>query len=134
MGTSQFTLQEGFVGFADADFSFVSLNIGSKYTASIAAPDYDWGVAANNPYWASGDPFPGKTDYAGGEMIVSGVLQPLQDLTFRVIIIPEPSIGALFVGLPWAVVCFRVREMAAGFYVSPCLRASNLKRSSTDVH
>ena len=96
LGTSQFTLQEGFLGYADADFSFVSLSIGGKYTASITAPDYDWGVAANNPFWASGDPFPGKIDYTGGEMILSGVLQPLQDLTFRIISIPEPSSIALF--------------------------------------
>ena len=126
LGVSHFTLEDGFVGYANADFSFATLNVGQKYSIGLITLDYDWGVAFNSPFWASGDPFPGKTDYAGGEMILSGTLFPLNDLRFRITTVPEPSSGLLFAFGVYPMfrrlICSRFRRHSSAVVanLSPC--------------
>ena len=88
MASSQFTLPEGFSGFADADFSGVILTAGQQYTVLIAAPDYDW-VVSWNQFADDNGPIPGRIDYAGSSAILSGSALPNNDLTFQVQPIPE---------------------------------------------
>ncbi len=95
LGSATVRLPVGFHNYADADFSHLSLTIGNTYTVTISAPDYDWGVAANFTAFDSGEPNPGKIDYLGGAAFVPGLLKPTDDLTFRIIPIPEPSASTL---------------------------------------
>lgn len=86
------TLPLGFNGYADADFSTVNLVVGQPYTVLLFSSKADWLV--NHNQWAfdpSGIPIPGQIDYTGGEAILSGVLRPYEDLTFRIEPIPEPA-------------------------------------------
>jgi hypothetical protein len=65
VASAEFTLPEGFSGFANADFSSVTLTGGQQYTVLITAPDYDWVVFWNQVADDNG-PIPGRMDYAGG--------------------------------------------------------------------
>ncbi|HWI57566.1 MAG TPA: PEP-CTERM sorting domain-containing protein [Bacillota bacterium] len=96
LGSCTFTLPEVYDSWADADFSFLDLSVGSKYTVRIVSSDPDWVIYDN--IWAasqSGYPIPGRVDYAGGMEIFSGEFAPYMDLQFRVMPVPEPTAGTL---------------------------------------
>jgi hypothetical protein len=94
LASRSFTLPTSFDGFADADFSSVTLSVGEVYTVLVSASDYGFGVRYLGPV-----PRPGMIGYTGGEAILWGQLRPDQDLSFRVEPIPEPSsAGVLLAG------------------------------------
>lgn len=94
VGSSSFTLPEGFFGYANADFSALTLTVGQQYTVLIAAPDFDWGISWNQ-FADDNGPIPGRLDYSGGQAIWLGEIIPNADLTFQVQPIPEPATSTL---------------------------------------
>ena len=86
VASRSFSVPAGFTGYADADFSPVTLTVGQVYTVLITASDFDFAVYWNQ--WATdpgGVPISGKVDYTGGEAIDSGQFMPHEDLTFHVL-------------------------------------------------
>jgi len=86
VASRSFSVTAGYSGYADADFSSVTLTVGQVYTVLITASDFDFAVDWNQ--WATdpgGVPIVGKVDYTGGEAIDSGQFMPHEDLTFHVL-------------------------------------------------
>lgn len=86
------------------DFAFpgVTLNPGSVYTFTCLAESRYWGGAINQ-YMQGGTPLNGF-DYTGGQLFDPIGFLPLQDMRFRVVPVPEPSvfwIGGAGIGLVW---------------------------------
>jgi hypothetical protein len=79
------TLTNGYVGWADIDFSSVVLNVGSTYTAIVTDNTVRWGLSLS----ANSDV------YSGGSAIIFNELRPNSDLRFRVLAsskpVPEPA-------------------------------------------
>jgi hypothetical protein len=87
IATRSFNLPAGYTGYADADFSSVTLTVGQVYTGLIIVTNYDFAVYWNQ--WATepaGVPIAGKVDYVGGQAIQSGQLKVYADLTFHVLV------------------------------------------------
>jgi|SRR5688572_11995651 len=87
------------------DFSFpgLTLNPGSVYTFTYLASTTYWGGQFNQYAYPNGTPLHG-TDYVGGQMFLDEGFRPLQDLRFRVVPVPEPSmywIAAAGMSLFW---------------------------------
>ncbi len=96
LGTSSITVTNSFRGYADVDFSSVTLTVGQTYSVLVTANNVNFLADWNQIYSdLGGDAFPGRIDYTGGESIVSGELNPNNDLTFRIEPIPEPGAPAL---------------------------------------
>lgn len=111
-----FSMDAGFMGYRDVDFSPVSLQIGSQYTALLSIPDDNsyWGLRLYTGFM--------QTDlYTGGQIVFGGRPGPfeeppnnplLADARFRVtpveapVPVPEPSsiwllaIGLMMMGSP----------------------------------
>jgi hypothetical protein len=87
IATRSFNLPAGYTGYADADFSSVTLTVGQVYTGIIIVTNYDFAVYWNQ--WATepaGVPIAGKVDYVGGQAIQSGQLKAYEDLTFHMLV------------------------------------------------
>ena len=83
LASASFTLPTTFRGYADADFSSVTLTVGQVYTVLLFASNPSFLVDWNQ--WADDNgPIPGRIDYTGGEAMVRGLLTPRNDLTFRI--------------------------------------------------
>ena len=76
--------------FVDFDFSSVSLNLGSFYTAIVQRPNARWAVETG---------LSGGSQYIGGDMIIGGSVRTTNDLRFRVTplsSVPVPAAAWLF--------------------------------------
>src|SRR5882724_4246360 len=83
LASASFTLPTTFSGYADADFSSVTLTVGQIYTVLLFASNPSFAVDWNQ--WADDTgPIPGRIDYTGGQAMVFGLLMPREDLTFRI--------------------------------------------------
>lgn len=106
LATHVFSPTAGFAGFWDVDFSAISLQVGSQYTALLSVPGFSphWGLQLN--HGSLGDL------YSGGRLVSDGrnsLFNPphdadplLADARFRVTPtnVPEPaSLGLLAAGL-----------------------------------
>jgi hypothetical protein len=85
------TLTTGLINqFVDFDFSSVSLNPGSFYTAIVQRPNARWAVETGSSE---------GSQYIGGDMIISGSVGMTNDLRFRVTplsSVPVPAAVWLF--------------------------------------
>lgn len=101
LGSSSLVLPQGYYGYADADFSFVSLTVGQTYTVMISTSATDCLVNGEQLFTGIGQPIPGTMDYSGGQAIYGGQDAGIyDDLTFRILAIPEPNmLPLLFLGL-----------------------------------
>jgi len=102
LGAVDITLEDGFNGFADFDFSFVTLNVGSVYSAQISSTSARGGLQSNQHSFPSGAPINGN-DYIGGDYIMNGEVDVISDARFRVTAVPLPAavwlLGSGLIGL-----------------------------------
>lgn len=78
------------------DFSSVTLDVGSLYTAVLVDDSGRWGVYASQNT-IPGSPFSGSVDYEGGDAIFNGEARIYDDLTFSVTPVPVPAAFWLFI-------------------------------------
>jgi hypothetical protein len=81
------TPADGFVGYADIDYSSVAqLTVGNTYTVLMST---------SHAYWVSDSQSISDPDYTGGVAVIQNALQPsLPDKSFHVIPVPEPAMTA----------------------------------------
>jgi hypothetical protein len=90
LGSGSITLSNNFSGYADVNFSSVTLTVGQVYTVLLSEPSDTYVVDRN---FLSA--LPGYINYKGGDAIEQGLIQPGTDLTFRIEPLPEPGVLAL---------------------------------------
>lgn len=95
LGVADMTLEDGFYGFADFDFSFVTLEIGSMYSALISSTSARGGLHSNQHTTTLGAPLYGN-DYTGGDYFLNGSALVTSDARFRVTAVPIPAAVWLF--------------------------------------
>ncbi len=83
-------LYPGFNSFFDANFDFVRLEVGQKYSAIVTSTSARGGMASFQWAYTNGTPF-SPDPYTGGDLIVQGQIIDYYDAAFRVAFIPEPT-------------------------------------------